>query len=69
MRPGLVTVGYRDRPFAQGLGIFWRMRGKVQPRATYPQFRVRMIAVCKTVGFARPSSDLEPAASAQTASS
>ena len=32
------------------LAEFWRIRGEVQPPDAYPQFRVRMAAVCKTVG-------------------
>jgi len=35
--------------------IAWRMRGEVQQPATYPQARLGMTAVCKTVGFASSS--------------
>jgi len=34
------------------LAKFWRIRGEVQPPAAYPQARLRMAAVCKTVASA-----------------
>ncbi len=30
--------------------IVWRMRGEIQETAAYLQFRLRIVAVCKTVG-------------------
>jgi hypothetical protein len=44
--------------------IVWRMRGEVQQLATYPQARLCLTAVCKTVGFASFSTaiSLDPCA-------
>src|SRR5215468_11096279 len=46
----------------------WRIPGEVQSTAAYPQFRLRMAAVCKTVGFAYPGSNPGPATRRNTSS-
>jgi hypothetical protein len=53
-------LGQRDR-------VTGRMRAEVQHPAAYPQARLHVTAVCKTVGFGYPSSNPGPATPAETA--
>jgi len=54
-RLGFEPGGHADlaMAFAQIVvgAIVGRMRGEVQPPVAYPQFRLRMAAVCKTAPF------------------
>jgi hypothetical protein len=54
-------MAHLDPTTRSRLGIFWRMRGEVQRPVAYPQFRLHMAAVCKTVGSAYVGSNPTPA--------
>jgi len=47
--------------------IVWRIRGEVQQPATYPQARLGMTTVCKTVGSAYDGSNPTPATPCENA--